>query len=65
MQRSPLLLVLFFLPEMCEIERKLPMVLDGQEYDGILPHQVENGMILQQAFPKDIVFLDEPTKTFH
>lgn len=41
------------------------MVLDGQEYDGILPHQVENEMVLHQAFPKHIVFLDEPAKAFH
>ena len=41
------------------------MVLDGQEYDGILPHQVENEMIVHQAFPKHIVFLDEPAKALH
>lgn len=58
-------LVLFFLPEMCEIKGELPMVLDGQEDDGILPHQVENEMILHQAFPKHIVFLDEPAKALH
>lgn len=56
---------LFFLPETLEVEGKLPMVLDGQEHDSVLPHQVENEVVLHQAFPKIVALLEEPAKALY